>query len=395
MNDIAFVSMPFGDDPESPDNEWTKLYEHGLRPLEEPLPDVPDHKPIVLWRADRTLSALGLKENVIKLIERSTYVLCVLTTAVVDGSNGLRLSNPNVLWELGYAEAIGKPIVVLADNEDLRRLPVLAGKPNVCVYNHDDVQKATSQQAPVALCKIPRNLAPYVRQAGIDARRGRLPGQRGRAVVLPNRDALDLAAMISTAEQEVDILTTNLNYFASRRFQNRPSPFETALGNGATVRVVTMDPESVIAEYRARQLKRGQDIPGYRKELRDGIIWFHRNFGAHSRFHLHVYNDLPLQITIRIDDTIITSIVTRGERARKRIQVQFSLYDEGVTDSFVTHFQSMFEDSSDVKGIAWVIHESNGRDSEETWRGGPAPGPTELGQQLGQHRTAASGTRDE
>lgn len=105
----CFVSMPFGDDPESPENEWTKLYGFGLKPLESEITDLAEginHTLIKLWRADRDLEELALKENVIRGIDQSTFLLCVLTTQVVDGSHGLRLSNPNVLWELGYAEAL-------------------------------------------------------------------------------------------------------------------------------------------------------------------------------------------------------------------------------------------------------------------------------------------------
>jgi len=40
MPDNVFVSMPFGENPESPENEWTKLYEQGLKPLESDLGEV-------------------------------------------------------------------------------------------------------------------------------------------------------------------------------------------------------------------------------------------------------------------------------------------------------------------------------------------------------------------
>src|SRR5579863_797367 len=236
MPDTAFVSMPFGDDPESPGNEWTRLYEHGLLPLENSVHGVETYRPIKLWRADRTLASLGLKENVKGLIETCTFVIGILTTKVVDGSHGLRLSNPNVLWELGYAEAIGKPIVVLADNDSLRSLPVLAGNTNVCVYNHRLVQEARANDAAIALQKIPKDLAPFVMQASYDAQRGQRFGRRTRATAYPNRDEVNLAPMIATASEQVDILTTNLDYFLSSKFtEDGKHAFESALANGATI----------------------------------------------------------------------------------------------------------------------------------------------------------------
>lgn len=361
MPDVVFVSMPFGDNTDSPNNEWTKLYEYGLLPLEKEMSGLPEgviHVPIKLWRADRNYESLTLKTNVIRGIERSSFILAVLTTSVVSGASGLRLTNPNVLWEMGYAEAIGKPIVVLADNNDLRRLPILAGMPNVCVYDHSIVQQISPKDAPRGLSFIAASLVQYINRAFEEAKSGPIGAHGSRARFYPSRDTIDLPFMISTAQKQVDILTTNLDYFHSKIFQIDPHPIKKALENGATVRIVTMDPESVIAEYRARQLVRGQDVPGYRRELRAGIISLFNQFGDHPDFHLHVYNDLPLQITTRIDQTIITSVVTIGERARKRIQIQFNLHDEGVTESFVSHFQSMFDNSTDVTGLKWVLRPS-------------------------------------
>lgn len=383
MLSVAFVSMPFGNNPDSPSNEWTKLYDYGLKPLQGDLPELPEgihHVPVKLWRADRNLESLALKTNVIRGIERSTFVLCVLTTSVVRGSHGLRLTNPNVLWELGYAEALGKPIVVLADNDDLRRLPILAGVPNVCVYDHKLVQRVKPKDAPDVLRLVARNLVQHISQALEEAKRGSIGAQGSRARFYASRDAVDLPAMISAAEKQVDILTTNLNYFVSTKLKVDTSPIAKALDNGATVRIVTMDPESVIAEYRARQLVRGQDVPGYRRELRNGIIKLFEQFGDEPHFHLHTYNDLPLQITTRVDQIIITSVVTRGERARKRIQIQFNLHDEGVTESFVSHFQSMFDNSTDVKGMNWILRQEGSSSFED--------GTRESGQLARRRRTA-------
>ena len=356
MTDIAFVSMPFGDNHESSDNEWTKLFEHGLKPLEREINGLAEnikHTPIKLWRADRNLKSLSLKLNVMRGIDQATFMICVLTTSVAEGTSGLRLTNPNVLWELGYADALNKPIIVMADDPSLAQLPILAGFPNVCIYNHKVVQETKVKDAPDGLNHIAKNLVPYVLQASNEARMG-IRDHRTRAIAYANRDAVDLVSMISNARNQVDILTTNLNYFLFDKLKSNCSPFREALNHGASVRIVTMNPESVIAEYRAKQLIRGQDIPGYRRELRNGIVTLFNLFEEHPQFHLHVYDDLPLQITFRIDENIITSIATRGERARKRIQIKFSLYDEGVTESFVSHFQSMFDNSTDVRGLRWA-----------------------------------------
>ncbi|MGR3310894.1 MAG: hypothetical protein ACUZ77_08975 [Candidatus Brocadiales bacterium] len=250
MTDVAFVSMPFGDNPDSPENEWTKLFDYGLKPLEKNLEGLPDnikHTPIKLWRADRDLKSLSLKLNVMRGIEQATFLMCVLTTATVEGTSGLRLTNPNVLWELGYADALGKPIIVMADDPSLTQLPVLTGFPNVCTYNHKVVQDTKVKDAPDGLKHIAKNLVSYVLQASEEARKGKTSNYRTRAIAYSNRDAVDLMSMISNAKNQVDILTTNLNYFYSDKLDNTDSPFHEALKNGASVRIVTMNPESIIA----------------------------------------------------------------------------------------------------------------------------------------------------
>jgi len=195
----VFVSMPFGENPDSPENEWTKLFEYGLKPLEREMAGLPEgveHKPIKLWRADRSLESLNLKANVISGLEKCDLILAVLTTSIIDGSHGLRLTNPNVLWELGYADAIGKPIVALADSNDLRRLPVLAGIPNVCVYNHKLVQDIRIKDGPNALSGIARDLVQYISKARDESVRGPAAVAGSRTQYYTSRDIIGLPGMI-------------------------------------------------------------------------------------------------------------------------------------------------------------------------------------------------------
>jgi hypothetical protein len=367
MPEKAFVSMPYGVDPESPQNEWSMLFDYGLKPLERKMRGKPDFEPIRLLRADRELRDLNLKNHVKELIQDSALIIGVLTTTPFQTRKGkeLRISNPNVLWELGYAEAHGKPIVVLADHSSIKDLPVLAGTPSVCNYNHKLVQAATQKDATKTLAHIAHELAPYV-ILGLGLARSGNARQNGRgARVYSGRERIGLGEVISTANKNVNILTTNVGWFLHNMgpgINQTAHPFARALLNGVPVQIVTMDPESVIAEYRARQLLKQDDVPGYRRELREGIVELFQRFGHLENFHLHIYNDLPLQITVWVDHRIITSIVTTGERARTRLHVEFSEFDEGVTESFTGHFQSMFNNSKDVRGVAWVL-----RPHMETW----------------------------
>jgi hypothetical protein len=353
----AFVSMPFGLDPDSPENEWTKLYDHGLRPLEGGLDTDHDYPDVKLLRADRSLVGLSFKVNVCRNIERSSFVIAVLTTQQI-GDGDVRICNPNVLWEVGYASALGKPIVMLIDDkDDPRRLPILVDEYVLFQYSHDMVKACKAKDAKDALGVIARNLREHVKLACSNA----YGGQQGRtwvnAIAYSSRDEVPLGDMITRARRTVEVLSTNVDYYLSRSFYTGTKathPFAAALRNGARVSVVTMDPESLIAEYRAKQLYRGADVPGYRRELRDGIRLLYELFKNDRNFSMHVYNDLPLQITVRVDDTILTSVVTRGAQARRRIQIQFQLAYPPVSESFVTHFQTMYDSSEDIRNVRWA-----------------------------------------
>jgi nucleoside 2-deoxyribosyltransferase len=356
MSYSAFVSMPFGKDPDLPSNPWTRLFLHGLKPLELFDPEDQHYIPVELSRADKRLQDLVLKESVRRLIEGCTFVIAVLTADNIESRRDAQAAvNPNVLWELGYAEAWGKPVIAIADHgQDLSKLPVLTGQPSVFRYDHAIIDRCrTETDAAAALSPIAKGLRSYVKVACEEARK-RPTSPKAYA----SRTEIDLPALVRSAQYCVDILSTNVSYFLSREFQGEIAsehPIASALRQGATVRVVTLDPESSIAEYRARQLDRGHDVWGYRQELRNAIIEMHAAFGGYSDFSLHLYNDLPLQITIRVDETIITSVVTRGDRSRKRIQFQLHLTHRGVSESFVSHFQSMYDTSLDVRRFDWVM----------------------------------------
>jgi hypothetical protein len=357
MATYAFVSMPYGPDPESPDNEWTKLYEHGLRPLETASESGSDYPDVKLLRADRSLFGLSFKVNVCKNIERSAFVIAVLTTQEV-GNGGVRVSNPNVLWEVGYAEALGKPIVMLVDDkDDPRKLPLLTNEYVLFQYSHEMVKACKAKDAAGALGVIAKNMREHCKVAIANAYGGPKSRTWVNAIAYSSRDEVPLGAMIGRARRTVEVLSTNVDYYLSRAFYTGPTathPFAAALRNGARVSIVTMDPECLIAEYRAKQLYRGADVPGYRKELRDGIRLLYELYKNERNFSVHLYNDLPLQITVRVDETILTSVVTRGAQARRRIQMQFDLAYPPVSESFVTHFQTMYDSSEDLRNVRWA-----------------------------------------
>jgi len=89
----AFVAMPF-------DDKDRQLYESAIR-------RALGHEGFEVIRADEIPSGDAFMKNVFSGIERSSLVIGVVTG-----------TNPNVMFELGYAERLGRPRILLVDSAD-------------------------------------------------------------------------------------------------------------------------------------------------------------------------------------------------------------------------------------------------------------------------------------
>ncbi len=340
--------MPFGNLKDK-NNKWTKLFKNGIKPLEN---EFEDYR-IEIVRADKNLQDLALKENVRKGIESSDIVLCVLT------------KNYNIFWEIGYSEALEIPIAFMLDDEDTKitDIPLLAGQPNYFQYNLGFIKNAPDDDKGV-FNSLRNQLKPYIEKA-ITYTSHRSVGQTKYKVhAYSRRDLIELDKIISSAKRKVDILETNLDWFVNYgefKIDNdslkEKHPFNLALKNGCEIKIVTMDPEAIISEFRAKQLGKQIDVPGYREILRESIRKLYKAFRNEigDKFNLKIYSELPLQITSVVDDQIITGIIARGRKSRELIHIEFNKHLEGVNESFLNHFESIYNSSNDASSFNWVV----------------------------------------
>ena len=344
----VFLSMPFGDLKDA-NNKWSKLFINGIKPIEN---DFDDYK-LEIVRADKNLQDLALKEHVRKLIESSDILLCVLT------------KNNNVFWEIGYAEALEIPIAFMLDDRELKYddIPILAGQPNYFQYNLQFVESAPNNDI-TPFVSMRESLKPYIEKAITYTGHRNVGQQKYKVPAYTNRDLIQLENLVSSAKRKVDILETNLDWFVNcgnftidNNFKKENHPFNLALKNGCEIRVVTMDPEAIISEYRAKQLGKQIDVPGYRENLRESIRKLYKAFRNEigNRLNLKIYSELPLQITSIIDDEIITGIIAGGRKSRELIHIKFIKHLDGVNESFLNHFESIYNSSNDASSFNWVV----------------------------------------
>lgn len=90
--DLVFVLMPLDD---ASQNTWYALQQQK------------ELYPVTVERADDPAASASVMEHIYQLIDRAAVVVADLTG-----------SRPNVLYELGYARAIGKPLVLLAPSHE-------------------------------------------------------------------------------------------------------------------------------------------------------------------------------------------------------------------------------------------------------------------------------------
>lgn len=354
----VFVSSPFGTDPNNVTNVWTVFFDEVMDKLGE---EIEPDGTLRIVRAGRELRDLALRTDVETLIDNSAVMVAVLApnNPNSESIDPAHCFNANVMWEIGYAQALGKPVVLLVESRVMELRPELIRSMNACAYDHPLLKTNESiEQNRSKYNQIINNVTPYVRRALEQARTGLDGIHQSKARIHRLREDLHLDSLIATARERVHILTTNLDWF---QFLLDPETedthaFETALKNGVEINILAMDPESPHANYRAVQLGFDYDVREYRNTLRESIIRLYAQFHRFDKFRLKLYDDLPLQITFQIDNKIFTNVLTTGRQARSNIHLQFNSATDGVSESFRSHFDHMIDGriSKDSKGISWI-----------------------------------------
>jgi hypothetical protein len=341
----AFVSMPFGSSTDGSDRYWNDFF-NAIQDI-VPLLQTRDFT-INFHRADQTVGDLQLKESVKKQIQESNLVVAVIT--------GL---NPNVFWEVGYSHCLNLPIVFLveANSQEARRCPVLINE--TLQFQYDGKIFDVVPQDDKKLGDFKRGLIPFLKTA-VDTIKAKIAHPPR---FYSDRNSVLLPKKVWDAKKSIDVITSNLSYFADiEKFYieingKKEFPFDEPIEKGVKVRILSLNPDSSIAEYRAKQLGLEYDVAGYREELRNSARFFYQRYEKHKNVEIWIYEDLPLQITFIIDDEVVTSIMSSANRSRDNIHCVFDGKYEGVGSSFKEHFSEVLANKSHTSHIshfAWA-----------------------------------------
>lgn len=282
------------------------------------LPSMLPNQRLAVDRADvGAPSKHSLEEHVFERIDRADVVI-----ADISGLNS------NVMLEFGYAISAGKQIVMITDKQTKDKIPAnLRGRLFI------EYERSENE-----LERLSTLIATYVRQA-IQLVNAQTITDKYEVTCYRNRAVILLGERFRNASRRIDILTTNVKYFA----ESLSSDIKAALDahSNLTVRVLTLAPESSIAARRATQLN--LDTYRYRTELRESIGLLLKEFRDYEdRFQLRLYDDLPTQMTFIIDDTIITSVVSVTTRSRQNLHFELHASGVGALESFIYHFETVW-----------------------------------------------------
>ena len=290
---------------------------------------------ILIERADNIAAhaSLEVAERVKGLITNSSFCIADITG-----------KNPNVMWEYGYAAGKGKEVILITQDKTHSIPTNIRG-----VYF-----EKYSPEIDKGLEAFTQRIALFMKEAvkKIETvHTSRTVSNMFDVTCYNNRDAAQLKNLFSKAEKYIDILQTNLasvhNYIDS--LKNALKQSEEGNGN-LQVRILTLDPESDFAARRAKQL--GIGIRKFRKELTDSLEKFYEIFVPnYEEVEIRTYDDFPLQITFRIDDQIIHSVVSVNQQSRNNNTFQMDLSDMGAQETFVSHFNRLWANSTEYQPV--------------------------------------------
>ncbi len=345
----VFISMPYDSDTE-PKKYWAYFYQKAIYPIKAMLESRSSfHIDFIYKKKDRKPGEIPTL--VAESIDGADVLLCVLTDF-----------KPNVMYEVGYARKMGMPIVFLLDQRSLDKpLPILIGRPQT--YYYDGANEDAFET-------IPNELVEFLRSACWEAQ-GKRSQIRERhtpifnATCYQTRDYVNLPDLIRRASSEIEILTTNLDYFAAPSKETVQHPLrimdlKNAIDKGVRIRFYTMDPDSNIVVERNKLLEpvaEGRDVFQYRKALIRNIKTLYIYFQEAVRqgnCSIGLYDALPTLMIYRIDDRYIIPSVSLIKKSRLCIHVEFKRMDPGVRDTFELTLDQIRRIAKPVQQFSWI-----------------------------------------
>ncbi len=316
----CLVSMPFGE-------EWTDQVYRKIETIMESMR-------VKIFTVDRTeREDLDILKDVAAQIRSADIVI-----ADVTGRNA------NVYLEIGYALANEKPILYVTQNKS--DVSSLVSQSLYHCYTLS--QGGLDDLARFLLLRIREVLDRLrIEQERLELEIASKPIYQAQC--FKDRSLVNLESFFAEAGDRIDILTTNLSWLCEKIKGSDESYLDTIMAAlklrcSLKVRILTLDPQSELAERRGRQL--GFSPENFRNQLcsaRDEVK--SRGAAYSGRFEGRIYRELPTQITFRVDEKVFTCVVGQPRQSRFYPVIEFHIANPGVEEGFVSHFTAVWIDA--------------------------------------------------
>ncbi len=313
----CLVVMPFSKD-------WSNDVFNSIKEIEKQLN-------LEIFRVDNTKRKhLKLSQDVEEQIRDAEIIIADVTK-----------QNPNVQIEIGFALANEKPILICTQNQK-----------DICShlndylfikYNKEKLESLKEQLLP-RICEV-------IERYKLEKEKRELEQKLQKTYEVTcysEREVANFSKIFDSAHHRIDILTTNLNWLFSKGKNQKKSYWEIikdAVKNNDSLqlRILTLDPQSENAASRGRQL--GFERENFRFQLKEAYIKvrdFAKDFTT-NRVEVRLYDELPTQITFRVDEKVFTCIVGQPMQSRKYPVLEFNILNLGVKEAFLSHFLEIWK----------------------------------------------------
>jgi hypothetical protein len=290
----------------------------------------------------------------------------------------IKSPNPSVMHEIGFATALGIPIFLIGEKGTSKNLPAnlkgflvaeypkkvrvslqdsvkaeaeedmfsaqLAENITNSIHNASDSLALREKEGDIFSSNLAETITNVIKNAGAPLTPGEFVVSGYRL-----RRAVDLPYLIRNSKYRVYILTTNIEYVTERLLDpiKYALDFNTTLQSGSQeplnksykVDILTMDPESIVTNARAKQLS--ANVAKFRDILRYSLGTMVEFANTYSdNIEIATYVSLPTLILFVIDDIIVFSVPFPSQQSRLVPHFVIS-HDDVTIQQFISYFFSV------------------------------------------------------
>ncbi|MCX5799805.1 MAG: hypothetical protein NTX17_00195 [Candidatus Eisenbacteria bacterium] len=238
--------------------------------------------------------------------------------------------NPNVMLEVGFAQAIDKRIIYVTHTPD--QFPSNLGDlKRRYDYNTRD------------LFTLKRNLWHKISEVIEEVKHEDLLEKEhgGTIEYFRERKKAALEDKFAKAQNVIQILTTNLMTVSAVYLVSILTAISNAKKDGRKLKVtiLTSDPTNPFIEARANQLI--ENLDGYRGELEGSLKAIAAKLQREPHCKILTYREFPVQLWHRIDGTIYIGAPSLIRRSRDNCVFAVSVDIPGIKETFLDHFAEL------------------------------------------------------